>query len=217
MYPRSISSNGFNDHHYISTNQIKQIIEAWTQLIESFICKGWDAYLVSVLFHELAGSTQAKKTQMNQAIERIYSRLATRMVRKTQSERWKRYLPIGIFVPDWPVPKYRNKHKKSTIEEVSINDGLHMGGIILGNGWGRIRNSLDLHFKEEKDLYETDQIRSIHVRPITHNLEKTADYSFKALKRRTCSMDDILVLNWGGSAPYSEATRRGIMRAGRRF
>jgi hypothetical protein len=216
MYPSSSSSSGDNNPHYLSTNDLQKIINEWTRWIKSFTAEGWDAYLVSILFNELPGSIKTKKIQMNQANEWMYNRLGTRMVRNTRSEKWKRYLPVGIFVPDFPVPKYRKDCEKSTIEDVSINDGLHMGGIILGNRWGRIRHGLQRHFKHEKTLYRTGKIRSIgvkYIKPTTYDLEKAVDYTFKSLKRRTCTPDDVQVLNWGGAGPSSEATRRWMMRA----
>jgi hypothetical protein len=192
MYP-----SASNDCHYISTQDIQRIIDGWTQMIQGFVDQGWDAYLVSVLFHQLAGSRKTKIIQMQQEIKRVYNRLGTRMFRNTWSPKWAEYLPIGIFVPDLPVPKSR-KGEKSTILDVSINDGQHMGGIILANKWGRIQSDLGGHFSKEKHLYETGKIRSIGMKPITYGLPSVVDYTFKSLKRRTSTMDDVLVLNWGG-------------------
>jgi len=190
-------SSASNDCHYINTQDIQRIIDAWTQLIQGFVDQGWDAYLVSVLFHQLAGSRKTKIIQMNQEITRVYNRLGTRMIRNPKSPKWAKYLPIGVFVPDYPVPKFR-KETKSTILDVSINDGQHMGGIILANKWGRIRSDLGDHFSDEKDMYETGKIRSIGIKPITYGLPAVVDYTFKSLKRRTSTIDDVLVLNWGG-------------------
>jgi hypothetical protein len=190
-------SSASNDCHYINTQDIQSIIDAWTQLIQGFVDQGWDAYLVSVLFHQLAGSRKTKIIQMNQEITRVYNRLGTRMIRDPKSPKWAKYLPIGVFVPDYPVPKFR-KETKSTILDVSINDGQHMGGIILANKWGRIRSDLGDHFSDEKDMYETRKIRSIGIKPITYGLPAVVDYTFKSLKRRTSTIDDVLVLNWGG-------------------
>lgn len=196
----------FNDCHYISDNDVTEIIDAWRQMIVGHLIKGWDAYLVSVLFHEIAGSKDAKKVQMVHEIERIYNRLATRMVRKTWAPEKAQYLPIGIFLPDLPVPKLRSG-VKSTIADVSINDGLHMGGILLTSKKARI-DDLEAHFEQEKDVYISGKVRSIGIRHITHDVDKPVDYTFKSLKRRTCTLDDVLVLNWGGTAALPLALRR---------
>jgi len=190
-------SSASNDCHYISTQDIQRIIDGWTQMIQGFVDEGWDAYLVSILFHQLAGLRKTKIIQMQQELGRVYNRLGTRMFRDTWSKKWAKYLPIGIFVPDYSVPKSR-KGEKSTIEDVSINDGQHMGGIILANKWGRIQSDLGGHFSKEKDLYETGKIRTIGIKPITYGLPSAVDYTFKSLKRRTSTIADVLVLNWGG-------------------
>jgi hypothetical protein len=134
------------------------------------------------------------------------------MVRKPQSPRWAGYLPVGLFVPDLPVPKIR-KGQKSTIADVSINDGLHMGGIVLGNKWGRVRTGLEKHFQEEEDKYVTGKIREIHIGRITHDLENAVEYTFKSVKRRTFSPADVLVLNWGGSAGRPSIFKEMIRKA----
>jgi hypothetical protein len=214
---KNIMYSTSNDCHYISNKDIQRIIDGWTDWMQGFINKGWDAYMVSILFHELAGSRKTKLLQMNQEVERTYNRLGTRMVRKSWSPKWAGYHPIGIFIPDLPVPKSR-WGRKSEIADVSINDGLHMGGIILANKWAKVRTDLREHFDKEKRIYEQGKIRSIDVAPITDHLEDVVDYTFKSLKRRTSSLNDVLVLNWGGSArrpDFLRETMRKFLRQDR--
>jgi hypothetical protein len=147
---------------------------------------------------------------MHQEVETVYRRLATRMVRKPRSPNWIGLLPIGLFSPDFPVPKF-GLGKKSTIADVSINDGLHVHGIVLGNRWGRIPIGLHKHFEKKMHHYLTPKIRRIHITPIRYEVDDAVDYALKALARRTVSPDDIAVLNWGGDRAkptlFSEVVR----------
>jgi hypothetical protein len=201
-----------SDYGFHSTVHLKAIVDAFGQWTKEYLDMGWDGYLVSIMFHDLAGSRETKVIQMKQEVERVYNRLATRMVRKPNSPSWAGYLPIGLFVPDLPVPK-RREGKKSTIADVSINDGLHMHGIVLGNRWGRVRESLMDHFKEFEDQYVSGKVRHIDVRRITHDPEYTVDYTLKSLPRRNSSPDDVLLLNWGGSARRPSIFREMIRKA----
>jgi hypothetical protein len=158
------------------------------------------------MFNNLPGKRNTKIIQMNQEVERLYNRLATRMVKKTRSPEWAGYLPIGIFVPDFPVPKYR-EGLKSTIANVSINDGMHMPGIVIGNKWGKMRIGLHEHFKNEMGQYLTEKLRHVDVQPITVDSGHVVEYALKSLVKRTASPDEVLVLNWGGSA-----SRPALMR-----
>ena len=157
---------------------------------------GWDGYFVTVMFNNLPGKRETMIIQMQQEVARLYGRLATRMVRKPRSSTRAKWLPIGIFIPDMPVPKSR-KDQKGTIADVAINDGLHMHGIVLGNRWGRLRMGLDKHFDEKKGQYLTSKIRNIDVQPITDNPDYVVGYSLKGLMKRSVKNDDVLVLNWG--------------------
>ena len=197
MYPTASTIEC--DYGFHSTAHLKVIVDAFGKWTKKYLDMGWDGYLFQVMFHDLAGSRETKIIQMKQEVERVYNHLATRMVRKPNSPSWAGYLPIGLFVPELPVPKKR-KSKKSTIADVSINDGLHMSGIVLGNRWGRVRESLADHFRESEDHYVTGKIRGIYVGRITHDPEYTVEYALKSLPRRNSSPDDVLLLNWGGSA-----------------
>jgi len=88
-----------------------------------------------------------------------------------------------------------------------------MGGIVLGNRWGRVRTGLKKHFKEYEDEYVTGKIRKIYVEPITHTPENAVEYTFKSLLKRTSKPDDVLVLNWGGSARRPDVLREGMRKA----
>lgn len=171
-----------------------------------FLDDGWDGYLFSVMFNNLSGKRNTKIIQMHQGVQRLYNRLATRMVKKPRSPEWAGYLPIGIFVPDFPVPKYR-EGLKSTIADVSINDGMHVHGIVIGNKWGRMRIGLHEHFKNEMGQYLTDKLRHVDVQPITYNSVYVVEYALKSLVKRTASPDEVLVLNWGGSVSRPTLTR----------
>lgn len=213
MYPTVSKTE--RDYGFDSTAHLKAIVEGYGKWVRKYLDMGWDGYLVQVMFHDLAGSKETKIIQMKQEVERLYNRLSTRLVRKPNSPSWAGYLPIGLFIADLPVPKKR-KGKKSTIADVSINDGLHMGGIILANRWGRVRKSLVDHFKEFEDHYVTGKIRYVDLELITHDPEYTVDYALKSLPRRNASPDDVLLLNWGGSARrpdfWRQMIRKGLKR-----
>lgn len=170
-----------------------QWITMWTNKVLGAFRADWDAYMVSILFHPLSGSHQAKLIQMHRAAERLYNRLATRTVRDPRSIH-KFFLPMAVFVPDYPVPKSHGK--KRTIADVSINDGLHLGGLIIANRMRRITASLKTHFDDNRTTYRQDGIRSIGIDAITHDVRKVVDYTFKSLKRKTSSFDDVRVHNW---------------------
>ena len=213
MYPTV--SKLQRDYGFDSTAHLKAIVDAFGKWTKKYLDMGWDGYFFQVMFHDLAGSRETKIIQMKQEVERVYNRLATRMVRKPNSPSWAGYLPIGLFVPELPVPKKR-KSEKSTIADVSINEGLHMSGIVLGNRWGRVRTTLVDHFAKFEDHYVTGKIRGIYVDRITPDPEYTVEYALKSLPRRDSSPDDVLLLNWGGSARrpdfWREMIRKGLKR-----
>ena len=189
-----VNANGYS---FNSTTQLQARIQGHAQWIQQFLDAGWDGYLFSVMFNNLPGKRDTKIIQMHQEVTKLYGRLAKRMVRKPRSPRWAGYCPIAIFNPDLPVPKSRNG-QKSTIADVSINNGLHSHGIVLANRWGRLPAPLDEYFEEKGRQYLTGKIRNIDVQRITYDPDYAVGYALKGLIRRTASDDDVLVLDWGG-------------------
>jgi hypothetical protein len=193
-----------NDYSFNSTTALQGRIQGHAQWIQhSWMLVGMDIFC-TVMFNNLPGKRDTQVIQMHQGVTTLYGRLAKAMVRKRRSPKSAGYFPIAIFSPDLPVPKSRNG-QKSTIADVSINDGLHSHGIVLANRWGRVQVPLDEYFEENREQYLTGKIRNVDVRRITHDPGYVAEYALKGLIRRTASDDDVLVLDWGG--PYLRPNR----------
>jgi hypothetical protein len=113
----SSNDNNSTDYSFNSTRHLKSLILGHAQWIQGYLDKGWDGYLVTVMFNDLPGKRETKIIQMHREITRLYGRLATRMIRKPRSSKWAPLTPMGIFIPDKPVPKSR-KGQKSAIADV---------------------------------------------------------------------------------------------------
>ena len=80
------------------------------------------------------------------------------------------------------------------VGEVSVNDGIHMHGVMVVHKQTRLKERLDLHFLRKRKLYVTGKICRIHAEPITSRAAFVTDYGGKAIKRRRFSTDHVLVL-----------------------
>jgi len=166
-----------------------EIIQGYGKWIQGYIDHGWDAYLFTIMFRHISGSKERKIHQMHQAISRMYQKLVTRVVRKPRSETKVNFLPKGIFFPD--VPAYKKSQYR--IGEVSVNDGIHVHGIVLAPKESRLKGPLHLHFARKSKLYVRGKILRVQVDLIRSNAEFATDYAGKALKRGRFSNDEILV------------------------
>jgi hypothetical protein len=92
------------------------------------------------------------------------------------------------------VPAKGVLRSKLGLRDVSINDGLHMHGIMVANRWVRIPETLDVYFEENLSDFLIGNLRHIDVELITDRPKYTAAYGMKGLKRPTFSEDDVLVL-----------------------
>jgi hypothetical protein len=193
-----------SNHGYgFSGSKVKLVlINAYGAWIQQYVDVGWDPYLVTFTFNYIPGSMDMKMRQMYKEVTFVYGRLLTRMIRRPRSPNWLPFLPRGVFLADLPV----YKQEKQSLRNVVVNDGLHVGGIVLAHQWGRLQEPLDVHFPENIKVYQTEHLRCrkgklsgavespIHVVPITHSSAYTTEYALKAARRDKISLADVLIL-----------------------
>jgi hypothetical protein len=189
-HSQSREPSHFRAHSNFQYQHRLALIQAHGDWLQQWLDQGWDGYLFTFLFNQLPGSRRAMVHQMHQQLERWYGMLATRIVRKPRSPGRASFLPKGVFVPDLPVPK----RCKVGIGDVSINDGLHVHGIVVANRWARMPETLDVYFQENLKKFLVGKLRHIDVELIRDRPRYTVGYALKGLKRPTFSEDDVLVL-----------------------
>jgi hypothetical protein len=69
-----------------------------------------------------------------------------------------------------------------------------MHGIVLTTREGRLKQGLDEHFREHRNLYQTQRMYRIDVKPIRSDAWYVTDYGGKAIKNSRFSTDPILIL-----------------------
>jgi uncharacterized caspase-like protein len=108
---------------------------------------------------------------------------------QTEVATLRRHSPRLLAVSDRPVAQRR----KSTLCDVSINDGLHVHGILVVPWDSRLKTDVVSHFQKYERMYVKNRLLRLDVRPIEHNLEAVVDYAFKSVKRKKCDPDYILL------------------------
>ena len=176
---------------YLDEKQSRlNLLNGYQQWVESYIHEGWKPYEITFMYHQLPGSTKSILEQMKQELHRVNSRLVTRFHRDPRSKIGFECIPRMMLFPDLPV----YKHEKKSIQDVSINDGLHYGGIALTSPISRCQTSLDDHFTDDQEKYLSKKLERIFVKPITHSHNYVTDYVMKAIKNGRMSEEDIVIL-----------------------
>jgi hypothetical protein len=167
-----------------------ELLAGYKRWVRDFVNQEWLAYYVSFMFNQLPGTQASVFRQMKADIVRVYCRLPTQFSRNPRSPAGAKLLPRMILFPDLPV----YKHEKKSIRDVSINNGLHYGGIALTPPVSRFQSTLDAHFAQDHPNCIGEKLARIHVTPITDNPGFVVDYAAKSLKRGWVSEKDIVIL-----------------------
>ncbi len=167
-------------------------LKAYGRWIEEYVLDGWNAYLVNYMFRHIHGSPKYRFGVMRNEVERVYSTMVTRVVRKPTSPEYMDNLPWFIGCEDKPV----QKRVKSWLRDVRINDGSHINGVFLFPFKSRLRkHPIDLIGDNQKYyIPEGGPLLRINFTSLRVTINKAADYTFKAIKRGWVSEDDIIVL-----------------------
>jgi hypothetical protein len=195
----------FNLHHR------EEIIGGFGTWVQEHINRDWDGYLFTFMFNQLRGTQDSQRVQMHAEITAVYRKLVTRVVRKPNSPNNPDMLPRAVFFPDRPITK-KQQHR---LRDVSVNDGLHMHGVLVSPNTSRLKVGLDEHFQEDAALYKTPKLHRIDIRPILHSPDHVTQYAGKALRSWQFTEDDMLILpesmrERARQAPLTDAEARRI-------
>lgn len=186
-----LNNNGFNKWRSGMDKRSRlDLIHGYQEWVQDYVDQDWDPYEISFMYHALPGTTKSILEQMKKEIYRVNSKLVTRFDKEPRSEAGFNRLPRMMLFPDLPV----YKRKKRSLNDVSINDGLHYGGIALTPPISRFSTTLDAYFDEHEQEYVNQNLDRIYVEPIISDADYVADYVAKSIKRATVSEDDIVIL-----------------------
>jgi hypothetical protein len=169
-----------------------ELLDAFGTWVTDYMDQGDQAYLTTFMFNYIPGNSKSIIGSMTKDIEQFYRTLVTRIVRNTRKAQIHQ-LPKLIALPDRPV----HKHFKQALQDVVVNDGLHVHGITMIPERSRLDCELDEHVHAESRIY-TDRrytgIRHIDVQKIKSRPGYTTEYAFKWLKRDPAAYDHLLIL-----------------------
>ena len=123
---------------------IEQLIKGYSEWIDKYVDQGWNAFLMTLMFKPLTGGHKAIMDQMNDEVDRVYSTFLTRVMRNPRSDLWKYHTPVLIAVHDRPVAR----QQKQKLHNVTINDGMHMHGILVVPWDSRLKRDVVSHFEK---------------------------------------------------------------------
>jgi len=161
------------------------------ELIESRVTReGWNAYLMTFMFHPIPGGTQAKLQGMSDAVYRFYATFLTRVVRKPKSPFHSGERPLLFAAPDYPVPK----HEKQSMSDFAVNGGLHFHGLLAVPLESRLKEDVISHLQSNFATYIKSPLRRIDAVLIENKFGFVTDYALKSVKRNRFKWDDVIVL-----------------------
>ena len=168
-------------------------VHAYAKWIEELLENGWNAFILTIMFRQLAGSTALIRSQMMQEAERIIWWLSEDMVRNPWSEIGRKKLPRVFYSLDWPVYK---RDKKLSKQISRANNGLHVQGILLKRKSTLLRQSLLSYVAEYQDHLrgKHNKVDVIDVKPIDRTPRVAGEYVLKAYQRRLIDDSGIMVL-----------------------
>jgi hypothetical protein len=176
---------------YINATTLKALNADYTGWLEQHIASGYEPFYINFMFHPIHGPPSQVLHLMKTAIcDGFYATFCTRFARNPLSKSQQKNLPRLILAPDRPV----YKRNKLSLNDVTINQGLHYNGLLLIPPVSRCPDSAADLIAKNHDHYRKDGIDRIDVTPIDRNPGRIVDYTFKTVNRLKASWDDMIVL-----------------------
>jgi hypothetical protein len=182
------------NEHRVASSDIKDYVSALVEWVESFSSEYWTKYMITMMFELRSGPQPGVKEQIERSIALFYGTFLKQCMRYPLSKENREWRPHLIVCPDYPVYK---QDKKLTPRYLP-KGGLHYGGLLLVS-YAReslCKTGVIEHFRLNDHRYcrHADTLLTrVHLTRVDETPGKAADYTFKALKTRRASFDDLLV------------------------
>ena len=172
---------------------LADIIEGYQRWTKENSARGMECYFVTFQFAQLSLNGRITLEVMRKEIERFYVVLLSDVVRRPRRASNLADLPQLIAIPDRPTSKRITMHRLSDIRP---NDGVHFHAFVAIPQTSRLQEDLVRHIQQNKMRYLGNQgkITKIDVRLVADLDGRLVDYTFKHIKRKSFSLDDILIL-----------------------
>jgi hypothetical protein len=181
----------FNEERNVLPYQQRQkIIQGYGQMLGDRVENGWCPFLLTFLFKQLPGNSNFRIEQMIRHISIFYSKLVTRIQRYPATMVGSANVPILVTCTDLPIAK----HKKRSLPEVSINDGLHLHGLFALPPISRIGRDLQSHLFSKRHVYETAPLIAVHSEPIHSDFHGVVGYALKSFRSGRINYDDSIFI-----------------------
>lgn len=199
-----------HESDFSNSNRVRRSYGEW---VKDLVDQGYKPFFLSFMFRPVGFSPKENFVPLAQGdIRRFYSRIVTRFAHHPNDIQERSKLPIMLAAPDLPVPKT----EKSSIQDVSINDGLHFHAMFLQPPVSRFKRKFHLWAKANHDqLIDETHIARLWVGRVLSTPDYMTEYAFKTVGKRL-SMDTILVLPEERKAALN-ATDKGYDEACRRL
>lgn len=186
----------------ISSQDRLSILSAYAEWVNEIAKRNDErryAAIVTLMFRHIPGSFEQKWSVMRREAERVYSTLVRHVVRHPERKSSQSKLPIWVFAPDYPIWKRGKDGGRASLADVSVNDGLHLQGVMFLPVESRMRVTLGMHMHPMRRWYREyvrpdHPVYRIHVEPIEETLDVAADYVLKTLKGRVPDLGYVEVL-----------------------
>jgi hypothetical protein len=180
-----------------------KIIGAYTDWVENLERFGREdqiyyASLVTLQFNHIPGDIRHRKLVMADEADRIYRTFLRHVLKNPRDPSKQHLLPIWILPFDLPTKKTRGS-PKAIMRDVTINDGLHLGGVMLISTETKMKQTLTMHMDWKSPYYpqyvRPDRpLRRLDVTPIElGEAGYVTDYAMKSLKWKIPDLDDLLI------------------------
>ncbi len=187
--------NSFDSNYYR-----EKLIDAYVEMILQKIEDEWNAFIVTIMFKQLAGRRIAVRAQMMSEASRVFHWISTDMVRNSKSEHgWKR-LPMVLYCADY-----------SYKEVCNINDTGHVQGVFLKPKRTRLKMGLIRYSKLEHDRLVGNHglVERVRFDRISNTPDKATRYVLKSLRKRLIGSDEVALFPPSASELASPVYGRG--------